>query len=269
MSLIKCPECGREISDKASTCIYCGFPLKQEEYNELSNIDNKIQNIQSSCDTFMSNPDLYDRDFGGIYPSVKGQIDSINNMVNGYDKEQRKTIDNKIALVILDIATKGSDFCSWKTYKSFYELVNFDNLSDETMKKIADEIHSELSHITRFADSWSGNSEHIMLWYPIYQILTYATEDIKKPILENLSLPNSFGGKRYDDVQGMASSYLHINSGIERIQKDSSVPKCPTCGSTNIERISLGKKAFGGVMFGLFSSDVRRTMHCKNCGYKW
>lgn len=46
-------------------------------------------------------------------------------------------------------------------------------------------------------------------------------------------------------------------------------PKCPTCNSTNIEKISLGKKAVGGFMFGLFSSDVRKSMHCKNCGYKW
>lgn len=46
-------------------------------------------------------------------------------------------------------------------------------------------------------------------------------------------------------------------------------PKCPTCGSTNIEKISVAKKAFGGAMFGLFSSDVRNSMHCKNCGAKW
>ena len=26
--LIKCPECGKEISDKAFNCIHCGFPLK-------------------------------------------------------------------------------------------------------------------------------------------------------------------------------------------------------------------------------------------------
>lgn len=25
--LIKCPECGKEVSDKAPACIYCGFPL--------------------------------------------------------------------------------------------------------------------------------------------------------------------------------------------------------------------------------------------------
>ncbi len=46
-------------------------------------------------------------------------------------------------------------------------------------------------------------------------------------------------------------------------------PKCPTCQSTNIEKISLTKKAVGGALFGLFSSNVRKTMHCKNCGYKW
>ena len=27
MALIKCPECGKEISDKAPACIHCGFPL--------------------------------------------------------------------------------------------------------------------------------------------------------------------------------------------------------------------------------------------------
>ncbi len=28
MALIKCPECGKEISDKAKTCIGCGCPLE-------------------------------------------------------------------------------------------------------------------------------------------------------------------------------------------------------------------------------------------------
>lgn len=27
MALIKCPECGREVSDKAQTCIHCGYPI--------------------------------------------------------------------------------------------------------------------------------------------------------------------------------------------------------------------------------------------------
>ena len=47
------------------------------------------------------------------------------------------------------------------------------------------------------------------------------------------------------------------------------MPKCPTCGSINVEKISFGKKLTGGALFGLFSSNVRKTMHCRNCGYKW
>lgn len=60
-----------------------------------------------------------------------------------------------------------------------------------------------------------------------------------------------------------------IEADRSRKQESSNIPKCPTCNSTNIEKISLTKKAVGGALFGLFSSDVRKTMHCKNCGYKW
>lgn len=31
MALIKCPECGREVSNKATTCIHCGTPLIVEK----------------------------------------------------------------------------------------------------------------------------------------------------------------------------------------------------------------------------------------------
>lgn len=55
----------------------------------------------------------------------------------------------------------------------------------------------------------------------------------------------------------------------KQIQEEKNIPKCPTCGSTNIEKISVGKKIGGSMLFGLFSSDVRNTMHCKDCGDKW
>ena len=29
MALIKCPECGRDVSNKAEKCIHCGYPLHQ------------------------------------------------------------------------------------------------------------------------------------------------------------------------------------------------------------------------------------------------
>ena len=59
------------------------------------------------------------------------------------------------------------------------------------------------------------------------------------------------------------------NERAQRQQQTQNIPKCPTCGSTNIEKISVGKKIGGGFLFGIFSSDVRNTMHCKDCGTKW
>lgn len=51
--------------------------------------------------------------------------------------------------------------------------------------------------------------------------------------------------------------------GIENI------PKCPTCQSTNIKKISTASKVVGGAFFGLFSKNVRSQFECVNCGYKW
>ena len=35
MSLIKCSECGKEISDKAKTCIHCGNPIYKEKVQTM------------------------------------------------------------------------------------------------------------------------------------------------------------------------------------------------------------------------------------------
>jgi predicted RNA-binding Zn-ribbon protein involved in translation (DUF1610 family) len=65
-------------------------------------------------------------------------------------------------------------------------------------------------------------------------------------------------------------SYVSISSPISQPTPTSqNIPKCPTCGSTNVERISTAQKAFGFALVGLFSSNLGKTMHCKNCGYKW
>ncbi len=39
MALIKCPECGKEISDKATACPNCGCPIAPNKQNESLNID--------------------------------------------------------------------------------------------------------------------------------------------------------------------------------------------------------------------------------------
>ena len=55
----------------------------------------------------------------------------------------------------------------------------------------------------------------------------------------------------------------------QKQEQSKNVPKCPTCGSTNVNKISSVKKATGFFAVGIFSSNFGKTMECKNCGYKW
>lgn len=36
MALIRCPECGQEVSNLAPTCIHCGYPLNEEQIDTVS-----------------------------------------------------------------------------------------------------------------------------------------------------------------------------------------------------------------------------------------
>lgn len=47
------------------------------------------------------------------------------------------------------------------------------------------------------------------------------------------------------------------------------VPRCPTCQSTNIKKISVAKRATHGFAFGIFSKTAFSQFQCNNCGYKW
>ena len=46
-------------------------------------------------------------------------------------------------------------------------------------------------------------------------------------------------------------------------------PKCPTCGSTNIQKISDLNRGIHALAFGLFSKTAKSQFQCLNCNYKW
>lgn len=47
------------------------------------------------------------------------------------------------------------------------------------------------------------------------------------------------------------------------------VPKCPTCGSTKVEKIGMVSKMISTDLFGLASNSIGKTFKCNNCGHKW
>lgn len=99
-------------------------------------------------------------------------------------------------------------------------------------------------------------------------------KNISKEIFEKYVKPNPlFDEELYNKRIALEKSQQEATLDMMRMEKQqtqrANVPKCPTCGSTNVERISTAQKAFGFALVGLFSSNLGKTMHCKDCGYKW
>lgn len=57
--------------------------------------------------------------------------------------------------------------------------------------------------------------------------------------------------------------------GASILEEKSRVPKCPTCGSTNIRKMSGVERGASISAFGIFSKKINKTFKCGNCGYTW
>ena len=95
----------------------------------------------------------------------------------------------------------------------------------------------------------------------------FSKEDYQKQVQKKIQINQRL--EEYEKRKLLEQQSKNLARMQKEKDKQNCIPKCPTCGSTNVEKISIGKKAVGGATFGLLSSDIRNTMHCKNCGAKW
>lgn len=70
-------------------------------------------------------------------------------------------------------------------------------------------------------------------------------------------------------VKQSAEFNAKMEHGKAVLEEQSRVPKCPTCQSTNIRKVSVTSKAVSVGLFGIFSQKVKKQFHCCNCGYEW
>lgn len=45
--------------------------------------------------------------------------------------------------------------------------------------------------------------------------------------------------------------------------------KCPTCQSTNVNKIGAGERVVSVATLGPFSNKINKTFKCRSCGYTW
>lgn len=66
--------------------------------------------------------------------------------------------------------------------------------------------------------------------------------------------------KEYRNRLNLPSSYK---------AKEANKPKCPTCGSTNIKRITTANRAVSVLTLGILSGKIGKNYECLDCKVKW
>lgn len=69
-----------------------------------------------------------------------------------------------------------------------------------------------------------------------------------------------------DLAQRVIAKNLKETSSIQT----NNIPRCPTCGSEKIHKISTANKVVRAGLLGIFSlGQISKTFECDNCHYKW
>ena len=187
MALINCPECGKEISDKAKCCIHCGYPLDEFHTTKEENIstqakDNKyvqlLDDLEKEFKIFVAQTHPLNNTFESFVVKHKKIINQIKDIL-------RKNCDSKSEDVVmkkfLDMIIEAYEWTNWSSIKQLLEIIDFSLITEETMNYTTNVIYKAISTPDEF-----GCYEDVLYSYPIYQILSFGAEKNKQKLLHHL-----------------------------------------------------------------------------------
>lgn len=257
MAIIKCPECEKEISDKAKVCIHCGLPLEQETQRD-------INHIVSIFEEYGKKGYLNGR-ANIIYSQL---VSAVNETKSKLGEEKG---NNEIAKSIIDGLSLITNKVGWPDCKLFCELINFDLLSTETLYYFADKLFLIISEKHYYDDGSSGYTNITPFFYAEYMVLKNAPEEIKARYMEVLNQTHWGERTGFEHIMTLYNQHGNGNS-FQQITNTNVMlkgMKCPMCSSANIKRITTMRRLFSVATFGLASSKIGKQYECKICKHMW
>ena len=298
MALINCPECGKEISDKAKNCIHCGYPMELlTQENNLVNIENPVKpNISISkllsdlsvvIKSFIEENDRIKKkrdakDYSEQYIDYERAVCSDKNFIclQRCLKENKTPEIHKEAISFWLKRLFASElYTNFSEVKTTLENIDFSILDVDTLTYISTRLREKVQGIEGVF-----NTAHILYAYPIYQVLFYGSSDINNKLLLYLNQrqpalgnENKFDGMlavlpkiNITPSQKVLSLYRNFSTFTSNTtanlapNKAQSIVCCPKCGSTSIATINRGFS----LVWGVLGSGSARNV-CQACGYKF
>ena len=282
MSLVKCPECGREkVSSTAVACPECGFNIK-EYYNKnperLYQIDNSISYInyfELEDVSIFSN---------GVENEVSGkEIVKYKHRPNAHD-EYDYYVSNGSMYVVRGAGTP--QYIIWKDYllntngkisghvpdDKFFEVSGVKKTSDSTFEFKKNGSFTKTDKYGTSNGTYRRDGEFFAYRYnrdtPSYGGIIYNNEIYTSGYIKQGSegrLKQLF--QELDNLFPNAQPVVYSTTPIK--EPTQNLPTCPNCGSTNVKHISGLERGTSIMGLGIFSRKINKTYKCLNCKYMW
>lgn len=246
MALIKCPECGKNISESAESCPNCGLNIKQyllqqklnaqkQKVNEAREIYEK-KKAKLTHDYRYSNfePPTMTKAYPFIVSATVFLIISVSCLLLLFDIVEGDG-SSPVGLLIFSLIFL---FITAYWAKQLYHTQKLEMKSYKNDPEKYKEIHTK----------------NVLL-----------SPEQKKSIEQQVS--EEYRTYRNElDYLAAIDKQLNPTAGKELQTK---IPRCPHCNSTKIRPISTASRVASVTAIGIASGKIGKQFECLNCKYKW
>jgi len=245
MALIKCPECGREISDKAQACIHCGYPLAD------------IKPVDASSNTLSQRKNMGKYSIQVVdYGDKKVKIATVIKSITGITSTEALLMLKEMpCYIVTNVDANTSSLFTQELdalpieYKLYKETECVSHKLKEEIKEIEKTVLKPKETIQCPSCKKTINITSRVCEYCGF-------DGISSYLLQR---------ERGKQTHFSTSTTTNNNVGGSVNNK----PHCPHCHSTNISAIGTGERVGSIAMWGIFSKKINKSFKCKDCGYTW
>lgn len=281
MAIIKCPECGKEISDKAEMCVSCGFPITDAIRFKINNtpIEEQLTRAKELLDKKeydkayeiyikLANDGVGEAEYriGCFCDQSYGIFNNITGLTRNEWWERAAEHGSWGAADVLALCYKSGIGCEISQEKAllFYEKAykNGHNYALISIGHIYED-NKNYEEALEYYKKAAEKGERAGLYYIGYcyewgRGVVKNTETAIEYYKKAAELGHKYAKEEMDKLLG------NINHRQEEVQI-----KCPTCGSKNVSKISALSRGVSIWAWGAFSNKINKTFKCENCGYTW
>lgn len=273
MSLIKCMECGRKISDRSRKCTYCGFPI--EEYYEYLEFQKRKLNTQCSFKGTVI-------DFSDIVPRFKDKysFDVFDDLCAKFEEYEIDIAYSSIMNFVKEVMTTHiipEIYDKYETQTDIEEHRSLRLFANSRCIIKHNDIPYDFSYLKKILKEHHQCTEEAIKYI---KKIPELSEEEQKDFIRQLNylhcIPFTFPYDENKIMQVDAINYITNYWGRDteskphpKYQSPTNQVFCPNCGGNHINKIKSTVYSPTLHRMGLLQNSFMKIRQCKNCGYKW